>query len=76
MGLVTCQMLHVHVPVNNPSCIILPGLLLSYLSGGGVAAGRSFDPTELSDSDEEEDTFITEAPPDYDEIVAQPPPVV
>lgn len=39
----------------------------------GVAAGRSFDPTELSD-DEEDDVFITAAPPAYSDIVAFPPP--
>ena len=36
--------------------------------------GRSFDPAELSDSDDEDpDVFITQAPPDYAAVVNQPP---
>ena len=40
----------------------------------GPPVGHSFNPQELSDSDEEdEDVFISAAPPDYRDVVQQPP---
>ena len=40
----------------------------------GPPVGLSFNPQELSDSDEEEeDVFISAAPPDYRDVVQQPP---
>ena len=39
----------------------------------GPPAGHSFNPQELSDSDEDEDVFISAAPPDYRDVVQQPP---
>lgn len=40
----------------------------------GPRVGHSFNPQELSDSDEEEeDVFISAAPPDYRDVVQQPP---
>ena len=36
----------------------------------GQTEGRSFDPDELSDSDEDDqDVFIAPAPPDYQDVV-------
>ena len=47
----------------------------SYLQATGTGA-RSFDPSQLEDDEEDENAFVTHAPPDYNLVagVEAPPP--
>ena len=51
-------------------CYTLHSLSIGPAPLPGQMEGRSFDPNELSDSDEDDqDVFIAPAPPDYQDVV-------